>query len=136
MNEVLSIKTQQILDVSPTFDVVDTASQEKVGSLRRKGFKSILKDEWEIFDANGILIGLLQEDSALMATLRRFLTNLIPQNYDFLIGGQRVGDFRQHFNPFVYRATMDLSADTGRQLDRRLALAAGILLLAIEGRQD
>jgi hypothetical protein len=31
---------------------------------------------------------------------------------------------------------MDLSSDTGRKLDRRLALAAGILLLAIEGRQD
>ena len=81
-------------------------------------------------------MGTIQEDSALMATLRRFLTNLIPQNYDFLIGGQKVGDFRQHFNPFVYHATMDLSADQSRKLDRRLALAAGILLLAIEGRQD
>jgi len=135
-NEVLSIKTQQILDVSPTFDVVETSKAEKVGSLKRKGLKSILKDEWEIYDAQGLLIGKIEEESAWLATLRRFLTNLIPQRYNFALGGQVVGEFRQHFNPFVYRATMDLRADHNRQLDRRLALAAGILLLAIEGRQQ
>ena len=135
-NEVLSIKTPQILDISATYDIMDTPSQAKVGSLKRKGLKSILKDEWEIYDPQGMLIGLVQEDSALMATLRRFLTNLIPQVYSFVIGGQVVGRFRQHFNPFVYRATMDLSSDQSRKLDRRMAVAAAILLMAIEGRQD
>lgn len=135
-NEVLSIKTQQVLDISATYDIVDTALQQKVGSMKRKGLKSILKDEWEIFDSNGMMIGKVEEDSPLLATLRRFLTNLIPQSYHFVIGGQIVGKFHQHFNPFTYHATMDLSEDTGRRLDRRLALAAGILLLAIEGRQD
>jgi hypothetical protein len=135
-NEVLSIRTQQVLDISPTFDVVEMPSGEKAGSLKRKGLKSILKDEWEIYDASGSLIGMVEEDSTLFAVLRRFLTNLIPQKYHFNIGGQTCGTFQQQFNPFLYRATMDLSQDTGRQLDRRIALAAGILLLAIEGRQD
>jgi hypothetical protein len=135
-SEVLSIRTQKILDISPTFDVVEMPSGEKAGALKRKGLKSILKDEWEIYDPNGLLIGTVEEDSTLMAILRRFLTNLIPQRYHFNIAGQTVGTFQQHFNPFLYRATMDLSADSGRRLDRRIALAAGILLLAIEGRQD
>ena len=135
-NQVLAIRTQQVLDISPTFDVLEMPSGEKAGALKRKGLRSILRDEWEIYDPNGLLIGKVEEDSQLYAILRRFLTNLIPQKYHFTVHGRTVGTFQQHFNPFVYRATMDLSHDTGRALDRRIALAAGILLLAIEGRQD
>jgi uncharacterized protein YxjI len=134
-NEVLSIKTQQIIDFSPTFEVVDPQSG-KVGEIRRKGWKSIVRDQWEIFDAGGNYIGKLEEDSTLLALVRRFLTNLIPQRYDFFIGDNKVGEFRQQFNPFLYRANMDLAADPGNRLDRRLAVAVGILLLAIEGRQN
>ena len=53
----------------------------KIGVLRRRGLKSLLKDEWEILNAADQQIGTVQEDSWLMATLRRFLTNLIPQTY-------------------------------------------------------
>lgn len=134
-NEVLSIKTQQIIDLSPTFDIVDTASGQKIGSMKRLGLKSILRDVWEIYDPPGILIGKMEEDSTGMALLRRFLTNLVPQKYHFEVHGQIVGTFQQNFNPFTYRAIMDLSGDHSRQLDRRLALAGGILLLAVEGRQ-
>jgi hypothetical protein len=134
--EILSIKTQQILDISATYEVTDSSTGEKVGSLKRKGLKSVIKDEWEFYDKNGTLIGTLEEDSMLFALLRRFLSNWIPQTYHFLIGGSKTGEFRQHFNPFLYRATMDLSEDVNARLDRRLALAAGILLLAIEGRQS
>ena len=136
MNEVLSIKTPQILDISATYEIVDSPSQSKVGSLKRKGLKSILRDEWEIYDPHGMLLGLVQEDSTVMALLRRFLTNLVPQAYSFVLGGEAVGSFKQRFNPFLYHATMDLSADRGRKLDRRIAVAAAILLMAIEGRQD
>ncbi len=134
--EVLSITTQKIIDFSAAYEVVDSTNGETVGSLRRKGLKSILKDEWEILDPQGQVVGHVKEDSALLATLRRFLTNLIPQRYELVLQGSTVGSFHQHFNPFVYRATMDLSADPGRLLDRRLAVAAGILLMAIEGRQN
>jgi hypothetical protein len=133
-NEVLSIKTQQIIDFSPTFDVMDSQSG-KVGEIRRKGWKSIVRDVWEIFDAGGNYIGKFEEDSTALALVRRFLSNLVPQSYDFVIGDQKVGEFKQQFNPFLYRANMDLSADPGGRLDRRLAVAAGILLLAVEGRQ-
>jgi hypothetical protein len=135
-NQVMAIRTPQIIDFAATYDVFEMPSGEKAGSLRRKGMKSIIRDEWEILDPNGLLIGKIEEDSMLLALIRRFATSLIPQKYHFTVSGQVVGSFQQHFNPFVYRATMDLSPDTGRLLDRRLALATGILLLAIEGRQD
>jgi hypothetical protein len=36
----------------------------------------------------------------------------------------------------VSKVTLDFRPDTSRLLDRRLGIAAGILLLAIEGKQD
>jgi uncharacterized protein YxjI len=134
--EVLMIKARQIIDFSAAFDVVDSATGQKVGALRRKGLASILRDEWEILDVGDNVIGRLFEDSMGLALLRRFLTNLIPQNYDITMGTDRVADLKQAFNPFAYQLNIDFSMDISKRLDRRLGLAAGILLAAIEGRQS
>ena len=133
--EVLMIKARQIIDFSAAYDVVDSATGQKVGALRRKGLASILRDEWEILDVGDNVIGKLFEDSMGMALLRRFLSNLIPQNYDITLGTNRVADLKQNFNPFTYELNLDFSMDIGRLLDRRMGLAAGILLAAVEGRQ-
>ena len=134
--EVLMIKARQIIDFSAAYDVVDTALGQKVGALRRKGWASMLRDEWEILDASDNLIGKLVEDSMGLAMLRRFLSNLIPQNYDIVFGADRVADLKQNFNPFTYELNIDFTMDTAKRLDRRLGLAAGILLAAVEGRQS
>lgn len=134
--EVLMIKARQIIDFSAAFDVVDSSTGQKVGALRRKGLASILRDEWEILDVNDNVIASLVEDSMGLALLRRFLSNLVPQNYDILIGGERVADLKQNFNPFTYELNLDFSMDINRRLDRRLGVAAGILLAAVEGRQS
>ena len=132
---LLRIQAQSILDFSAAYPVTDLATNEVVGKLQRKGLKSILRDEWIILDAAGQPIGLIKEDSALLATLRRFLTNLIPQTYHIELNGQPAGTIKQNFNPFVLKLDVDLRSDPGRQFDRRLALAAVVLLLAVEGRQ-
>ena len=134
--EVLAIKARQIVDFSAAYDVIDSATGQKVGAMRRKGLKSILRDEWEVLDVNDNVRGVLVEDSMGLALLRRFLTNLVPQNYDMLFGETRVGDFKQNFNPFTYELNIDFSMDTAGQIDRRLGIAAGILLAAVEGRQQ
>jgi len=137
MQEVLQIKARQIIDFSAAYDVIDSAYNQKVGVLRRKGMRSILRDEWEVLDANDQLIGQLFEDSPGLAMLRRLLLgSLLPQNYDLTVGGQRVVDLKQRFNLFRYELDVDFSFDTARVLDRRVGLAAGILLAAIEGRQS
>jgi hypothetical protein len=135
--EVLSIKARQIVDFSAAYDVVDTALNQKVGVLRRKGLRSILRDEWEVLDANDNLKGLLFEDSMGLALLRRLvLGSWLPQNYDITFGETRVADLKQNFNLFRYELNLDFTMDTAQQLDRRLGIAAGILLAAIEGRQE
>jgi hypothetical protein len=135
--EVLSIKARQILDFSAAYDVIDTAMNQKVGVLRRKGLRSILRDEWEVLDANDQVIGMLFEDSVGLALLRRLLLgSLLPQNYDITFGNTRVADLKQRFNPLRYELDVDFRMDTANQLDRRLGLAAGILLATVEGRQS
>lgn len=134
--EVLMIKARQIMDFSAAFDVVDSSTGQKVGALRRKGLASLLRDEWEILDVGDNVIGKLFEDSMGLALLRRFLTGLIPQNYDITMGTDRVADLKQNFNPFTYQLNLDFSMDLSRRLDRRVGIAAGILLAAIEGRQS
>ena len=135
--EVLSIKARQIIDFSAAYDVVDTEENEKVGTLRRKGWSSMLRDEWQVLDANDNQLGTLFEDSMGLALLRRFLLgSWLPQNYDIAFGEQRVADLKQNFNLFRYELNIDMSMDTENELDPRLGLAAGLLLAAIEGRQS
>ena len=136
--EVLTIKARSWLDFAAAYDVVDTQLGEKVGGLKRRGFKSLIRDEWTFMDADDNDIGLIQEESTLVGLVRRFVPygHLIPQKFVGTVQGQPVGEFRQHFNPIVQKITLDFSMDTGNLLDRRLGLAAAILLCAIEGRQD
>lgn len=134
--EVLTIQARQIIDFSAAYDVMDSTTGEKVGVLRRKGWRSMFRDEWEVLDANDQLRGMLFEDSMQLAMLRRFLLgSLLPQNYDMTLGETRVADLRQRFNLFRYELDLDFSMDPTRTLDRRLGIAAGILLATVEGKQ-
>ena len=134
--EVLSVKARQIIDFSAAYDVIDATNNEHVGTLRRKGLRSMLRDEWEILNPAGQIIGSLFEDSMGLALVRRLLVSLIPQNYDISIGQSIVADLKQRFNIFRYELDLDFSMNTANQLDRRLGIAAGILLAAVEGKQS
>lgn len=134
--EVLNIKARSILDFGATYDVTDSASGTRLGALRRKGLKSLLRDEWLVLDANDQEVGMIAEDSMALALVRRLLTNLVPQTFTGAVGGTPVLSFRQHFNPFIQKISLDFSMDTGGKLDRRMGIAAAVLLCAIEGRQQ
>mgnify|MGYP006295065643 CR=1 FL=1 len=138
--ELLRINTRSIFDFSGAYDVVDSRTEERVGTLKRAGLKSsFLQDHWSILDTEGNEVGTLEEDSMVKALLRRFIEGLaflMPQRYHATLGGQTVADYRQRFNPIILKLDLDFSADPEHRLDRRLAIAAGVLLSAIEGRQE
>ncbi|QDV08200.1 hypothetical protein Poly30_37360 [Planctomycetes bacterium Poly30] len=126
---LLTIKARQAIDFSASYDIVDATTNTKVGAARRKGFTSILRDSWEILDADDRLIDKLQEDSTTLALVRRFLSNLVPQK--FHLGSGVI--FRQRFNPVIFK--MDVSIENA-EVDRRLILGVAALVAAIEGRQS
>ncbi|MCE9501816.1 MAG: hypothetical protein K8R21_15145 [Leptospira sp.] len=133
--ELLKIKARSVIDFSSAYDIVDVPTNQKLGALKRKGMKSILKDEWDILNPSDTIIGKLTEDSFLYALLRRFLSNLIPQTFNITIGETLSGVFRQTFNPFVPQFHIDFGMDASGKLDRRIGISAVILMQIIEGRQ-
>ncbi|MFF2018518.1 hypothetical protein [Paenibacillus sp. NPDC058177] len=133
--ELLRIKARSIIDFGATYDVHDTETGEHLGALRRKGFKSILKDEWTILDSHDLEIGKIKEESIAMALLCRIFP-IIPQNYNVVVDGISIPVFRRNFNPFVSKVTADFADDRKTMIDRRLGIAAGILLCAIENKQE
>ena len=138
VNEILTMKARQIIDFGATYDVFDPVANETVGSLRRKGIKSMFRDEWLFHDRDGRQIGVIREDSPVMAVLRRlhpWIAMVLPQKHLGEMEERTVCTFRQHFNPFVMKISVDFSGDEEGMLDRRLGIAAGILLCAIEGTQ-
>lgn len=136
--EVLTIRTDQIIDFGATYHVHDSQQGgARVGSLKRKGLKSMLRDEWILLNSSGQEIGSIQEDSVALALLRRIMVGwLLPQNYYGKVGNNPVSLFTRNFNPFVSKIKLDFSMDSGGQLDRRLGIAAVIMLLAIDGKQN
>lgn len=154
---LLVIKARSILDFGAAYDVIDLTADDagfprgqtlgyaanaeggqKVGALRRKGLKSTLRDAWEILDAGDNVIGMIQEESSIKALVRRFVdfaATVMPQTFHGEVGGQQVFAFKQNFNPFVKKLQCDFSMDPQKRMDRRLGVAAAILLAAIEGRQ-
>lgn len=135
--ELLYIQARRIIDFSAAYDVYDSLERCRVGVLRRRGMHSMVRDEWEVLDADERLVGVLIEDTLTQALLRRFLLGtLLPQNYDLLVDGVRAADLRQRFNLFRYELDLDFSLDPAHRLDPRLGIAAAILLGTIEGKQD
>ena len=130
--ELLLIQARSVIDFSATYDVFDQTTGEKIGAYRRKGLKSMLQDEWLVMDANDNEVGLVKEDSTLLALVRRFVANIIPQTFHATIAGQQVWSFKQNFNPFVHKIKVSFHDPN---FEKRMGIAGAILLAAIEGRQ-
>lgn len=139
--ELIIIAARAIIDWSATYDVTMPGGLV-LGSLRRKGTASMfIRDEWMIFDATGTQVGTVTEKGGFMAFARRYIdyVNIIsPQSYTMArMDGSAVAEFRQHFNPFVYRLGVAVSPDlkVDEPLDEMMVLAAACLIAAVEGRQ-
>ncbi|HLO98209.1 MAG TPA: hypothetical protein VK171_06415 [Fimbriimonas sp.] len=131
-NCIMHIRARQIMDIQAAYDVTDAKTGQRIAVFKRKGWKSILRDEWEVCGPNEEPYGIMLEDSMLLAMVRRFVAAIVPQNYDLNVGGTRVVDFRQNFNPFSYHLNIIIEG----QIDPRIAVSGAVLLAAIEGRQS
>lgn len=130
---VMVINARQVIDFSAVYDITDAQSGEKIGAVKRKGLKSLVRDKWELLDSDDRRIADLEEVSGLGALLRRFI-NLIPQKYRIVLpDGREAARFDQQFSFVVHTMRGRFLED---QPDRRLMLAAWIMLLIIEGRQS
>ncbi|WP_136589622.1 LURP-one-related/scramblase family protein [Salinigranum halophilum] len=126
--EAFRVRADSVLDIAAAYDIVDSRTGERVGSLQRE-VASFFKHEYTLVDANGTRVAVLREDNHLMAALRRLVTTLIPFSYDIVApDGTSLGSVDEQFS-FRDRYTIDLTGD----LDPRLAVVGTVVVDAIEG---
>lgn len=129
---VLTVRSRAIIALNMHHDVFDAATGQKVGSIKSRGLKSILRDTWDILDANDQPMGLFQEDSN--ALLRRFFPFLLSHHH-IELNGRSVGQVDQRFRFFIKEFTLDLSANNG-QIDPRFAICCALMALMAESARE
>ena len=137
--ELFRIKARALMEFGGRYDVT-TQEGERVGVLEKVFGASLLRSTWRILDANEQELAIAKERSVPMAILRRVIDavpygDFIPVVFHFTIdaGETHLGDLNRRFG---IRDTydLDLSPDTARVIDRRLAIALGIALDALQSR--
>ena len=103
-----------------------------LGMFRKNYLYNIFRKRWEVRALNGSVIALAKEDSIFKSLLRRFLgpmMGLLRTNFVFMhpSGSPQYGAFNRTFT-ILDRYVLDLTADSQRKLDRRIALALGVML--------
>ena len=133
--ELIRIHARSILDFGAVYDVFESGSEQKLGSVKRNFGKSLFRDSWEIWDKNETVVGKIDEDSMALALVRRFLSNLVPQRFGITDANDtEIGRIVQNFNPFTVKLQVELNEGTA--IDEQLVMVATIMLAAIEGRQN
>lgn len=127
---ILRVMQDQKAIIVATFTVLD-AQGRPIAKLRKNHLWNFIRRKWEIYTPDGALLALAMEDSMILAILRRFLgtlygilrTNFVIEAPD----GAPLGRLDRKFT-LLDRYVLDVSADVTGHLDRRIALAMGVML--------
>lgn len=139
--ELFHIQGRSWLDTGGSrYDVVD-AQEGNIGVLSHVFGKSLLRSTWRVQRPDETEIAVAQERSQAMAILRRVIDFVpdvgglipIPYNFDLLADGEVIGRMDRKFQ-LRDRYVLDLSGDSERKLDRRLAIALAIGLDTLQNR--
>lgn len=118
-----------------TYTVV-TPEGECLGRMRKNYLYNFLRKRWDVLDPEGkTLLLVAREDSLILSLMRRFLGPMLGfLRTNFILVLPRAdgieatrGEFNRKFTVFD-RYVLDMSRDRPRMIDRRLAVALGVLL--------
>jgi uncharacterized protein YxjI len=125
---VAGFKARQVIDLGATYDIVD-GNGSSLGSFRKDFAKSLLQSTWHL-DVPGRPTMTGQENSLLVALLRRFVLSWLPYHFDFKVDGRLAFSVSRKFSlRDKYIITI---ADAG--LDRRAVIAMAVALDALQAR--
>ena len=133
-HEWLRIKQKNYVDMWGGFEITDPTTGEVLGSVRRKFWKSVLRTKWELLDADGNNIGVMQEDSLRYALLRRlFLGIIFPKRFTIkTIGNDAHITMRNKFNPIIKQLVVYIPPE--HTFDRRYIAGLALVIAALDGR--
>jgi hypothetical protein len=127
------------------YTLVDAAGNV-VAHLRRDNIKALFRRAWTIENGNGEHVARALEDSAVMSVVRRvvdwipfvsLLGLVIKTDFDILartaVDEVKIGSFDRKIG-LLDKYVLNLRDDASRLLDRRIAVALGVLLDTAEAR--
>lgn len=118
-----------------TFTLRD-AGGEVLALFRKNRLLNFFRRRWDCYRPDGTVIFVAKEDSVILSLLRRVGAELFAPMH-FIItdekGGRMLGEFSRKFTLFD-RYVLNMERDGRRTVDRRVALALGVLLDTGEGR--
>jgi uncharacterized protein YxjI len=142
--ELMRIKARQRFDPAARYDVT-AADGTKIGEIQKVFGKSLLRSTYLLFDAAGNEVASATEKSLAVALIRRlvgfipYLDNFadflpIPYDFVFMRGEQELGIHSRRRWKLRDTYTIDMSADAGRTIDRRMILAIAVGMDALQAR--
>ena len=122
--------------INANYSIKD-AQGNLLATLRKNHLYNMLRKRWYCYTPDGALFCVAKEDSMLRSVLRRIFGQLgaigalvlplLRTNFVILRGEQPVGVFNRKMT-LMDRYQLDMSADPLRAVDRRIALALGVML--------
>lgn len=117
--------------ITATYTVRDRAGRT-LALLWKNYLYNIVRKRWYVKAPDGTTLYVAKEDSVILSLLRRLLGplfGLLRTNFIIERSGSEevVGEFNRKFT-LLDRYVLDLKADRARTLDRRVALALGVML--------
>ncbi|HWM85317.1 MAG TPA: hypothetical protein VNO33_05750 [Kofleriaceae bacterium] len=127
---LLVVKSRQIIAINFMFDIVDAVTGEPLGSVQKRGVRSLVRDRFLILDPAGNEIGMMEETGA--SILRRFLP-ILTSRHSVILNGREAARMRQIFRLFTKEFEIEIAQGVG---DPRFILACALLALMAEARRE
>jgi hypothetical protein len=128
------LQDKKFQPIVATYTVL-TPDGQLLGRMAKNYLYNFFRKKWDVFDAKSSRVLIAREDSILLSLLRRFLgpmLGFLRANFILVVPGadqteSTRGEFNRNFTVFD-RYVLDLTRDRPRMIDRRLAIALGVLL--------
>ncbi len=136
------LQDQKFAPITATYTVV-TPEGEPLWKITKNYLYNFFRKKWEVHGPGGVMVLIAREDSLFWSLLRRALAaamdvGFLRTNFILIVPGEgdaeeTRGEFNRKLTLFD-RYVLDLRGDHPPLIDRRLALAIGVLLDTGEGR--
>jgi hypothetical protein len=124
------IQVNKFAPLKARYTVCD-AQGTPLALLVKNHIYNLFRKRWHCYGPDGSLVCRAMEDSLILSLLRRLLGPLLGLlRTNFIIttpDGHVLGEFNRNFT-ILDRYVLDMSEDPQRTIDRRLAIALGVML--------
>ena len=111
------------------FAILDS-SGNVIGKLRKNALFDYIRRRWYVMNGNGLQLCIVKEDSLILSLFRRTgipIFAFMRTNFIFLRGQSIIGEFNRKFT-ILDRYVLDMTTDSRQSIDRRIAVATGVML--------